>query len=431
MKANVLLLSSSVLLFVSASAAQAQYTTDNPGIRSIGGPAPDSPARDSAFPMLQELFGNDPSNESGINVWARAEFLSWWFKGSSSPPLVTTGPSDTLPTLGKSTTQVLFGDHIPGDNHLGGRFTLGLGLPGCDPCQAGPADGIELSYFFVDPRGPNYVAGSPGTPIISRPFYDISSGTPISSVEGVANPAGLGLAPVSGTVSISDPTRIYGFELNGLHNLCCDPCRGVRVDLIYGFRELSFDEDLRITENLALTDGSGEKIIVHDNFSTRNQFFGGQVGIRGEKTWGYFFINGTAKVALGEMHSEAMISGTTTDSLPGFPTITAPGGLLAQASNSGYHARYSFCVLPESQINLGANLTQWLRLYAGYDFLYISQVARPGNQIDLTVNSNQVPSFAGGTLLPTTPGGPARPAFHMNRTDFWAQGITAGIEVIW
>jgi hypothetical protein len=250
-------------------------------------------------------------------------------------------------------------------------------------------------------------------------------------VEGVANPAGLGIAPVSGTVSISDPTRIYGFELNGLCNLLCDPCRGLRLDLIYGFRQLSFDEDLDITENLALQDGSGERIIVRDNFGTRNQFYGGQLGIRGEKSWGCFFINGSAKVALGDMHSEAMISGSTTDSLPGFPTITAPGGLLAQASNSGYHAANSFCVIPEAQVNVGLNVTRWLRTYVGYDYLYISQVARPGNLIDLSVNANQIPTFAGGTLLPPTPGGLARPAFQMNRTDFWAQGITFGVELNW
>jgi hypothetical protein len=103
--------------------------------------------------------------------------------------------------------------------------------------------------------------------------------------------------------------------------------------------------------------------------------------------------------------------------------------LLAQSTNSGVHAGNSFCVVPEAQVNIGCNITRWLRAYVGYDYLYISQVARASSQIDLSVNSNLVPAFAGGTVLPPTAGGPARPAFTMNRTDFWAQGITVGMEL--
>ena len=66
-----------------------------------------------------------------------------------------------------------------------------------------------------------------------------------------------------------------------------------------------------------------------------------------------------------------------------------------------------------------------------YDVLYIGQVVRPGNQIDPYVNTNLVPSFAGGVLQPAGAATPARPASPMNRTDFWAQGINAGVELHW
>ena len=131
------------------------------------------------------------------------------------------------------------------------------------------------------------------------------------------------------------------------------------------------------------------------------------------------------------MIQQVSINGSTTDSLPGFPTVAAPGGLLARSTNSGRHYGNSFCVIPELQVNVGWNVTSWLRAYVGYDFLFISNVVRPGNQIDPYVNTNLLPGFSGGKVLPPTPGGPYRPAFQMNRTDFWAQGVTAGVQVRW
>ncbi len=58
----------------------------------------------------------------------------------------------------------------------------------------------------------------------------------------------------------------------------------------------------------------------------------------------------------------------------------------------------------------------------GYDFLYWSSVARPGDQIDRTVNSTQIAPRTG----PFT--GPARPAFEFKNTDYWAHGVNFGVE---
>jgi hypothetical protein len=61
----------------------------------------------------------------------------------------------------------------------------------------------------------------------------------------------------------------------------------------------------------------------------------------------------------------------------------------------------------------------------GYTFLYWSQVVRPGNQIDTTVNTTQVPTHP--EFGPLT--GPAQPMVPFRTTDFWAQGISLGVEV--
>ena len=82
--------------------------------------------------------------------------------------------------------------------------------------------------------------------------------------------------------------------------------------------------------------------------------------------------------------------------------------------------------MPELGLKLGYDLTPNLRLYAGYDFLFISSVVRPGNQIDLNVNRTQVPNVFGPQALI----GPALPAPQFNPTTFWVQGFNVGLQVI-
>jgi len=363
-------------------------------------------------------------------VWFRSEFLSWWLKGSSAPPLVTTGPSNVLPTLDRSSTVVLFGDRLPALEHSGGRFTAGFALPSQDLDERGSSWGMEGSYFFLAQGGNSFVAASPGIPVLARPFYDISTGVPLPVVEGVANPT-LAIPALSGSIAISNPTRLYGFEANVVHNWRADPERRNFVDFLCGFRYVALDEDLDILENLLAQDGTGERNIVHDGFSTRNHFYGGQVGVRGQTSFGNFFLRASGKVALGAVDQEVNITGSTVNTVPPNPPVSAVGGLLAQTTNIGRHEGTSFCVVPEVEVDAGWRFTSWLRGFVGFNFLYLSSIARPANQIDLLVNTNLVPAFAAGAPLPPLPGGPARPAFLLNRTDFWAQGINVGFEVTW
>ena len=51
-------------------------------------------------------------------------------------------------------------------------------------------------------------------------------------------------------------------------------------------------------------------------------------------------------------------------------------------------------------------------------------MVRPGEQIDVAVNSTQVPTSV--LFGPLT--GPARPAFNFRQSDFWAQGLNLGLE---
>ncbi|MGG7379585.1 BBP7 family outer membrane beta-barrel protein, partial [Escherichia coli] len=67
---------------------------------------------------------------------------------------------------------------------------------------------------------------------------------------------------------------------------------------------------------------------------------------------------------------------------PGGQTSAVVGGLLALPSNIGNFQRNRFGVVPQVGLKVGYNLTDNLRVYVGYDFLWWCNVVRPGDQID-------------------------------------------------
>jgi hypothetical protein len=130
-------------------------------------------------------------------------------------------------------------------------------------------------------------------------------------------------------------------------------------------------------------------------------------------------------VALGGVHQTANINGSTLFAVPGMPVSFQNGGLLALPTNSGRFSRDRFAVVPEVGVKVGYQLTAHVRCFVGYSFLYISDVARPGHQVDPVVNVAQLPSqFGPGALV-----GAPRPGFSFKGSDFWAQGVSFGLEI--
>ena len=116
------------------------------------------------------------------------------------------------------------------------------------------------------------------------------------------------------------------------------------------------------------------------------------------------------------MHQIVLIDGVTSSTASG----TQRGGLLALPTNIGRYSRDSFAIVPELGLKVGYNFTDRLRGFVGYDVLYASNVVRPGDQVDTFVNSS---------FLPPGPGvGAPLPRFQFRQTDFWAQGVSFGLE---
>ena len=136
------------------------------------------------------------------------------------------------------------------------------------------------------------------------------------------------------------------------------------------------------------------------------------------------------KVALGTTHQVLDVTGSTTLSgtgvapVLGVPAGVYPGAIFAQSSNLGQRVDDKFTIAPEIRVKLGCDITRHLRGTVGYDFLYWNNAVRPADQIDRNVNSAQTP------LSPNfgNPINPVAPAALFNRTEFWAQGFTFGLE---
>jgi hypothetical protein len=349
-------------------------------------------------------------------IWVSAEYLLWWIKDDHVPPLVTAGPPGSSGILGTPGTTVVFGGDVDHEEFSGGRFTVGFWL---DECQT---HGLETEVFFLGSRSSNFVAGGPGTatgPTVARPVINAITGAETAELVSAAG-------VVSGTIQVTEHSRLWGIEENFLCNLCCSCCS--RVDFLAGFRYLQLDEGLAIREDLLVNPSvpgiGGSTIGVVDQFDTHNRFYGGQIGARAQYWRGNTCFNVTGKVALGETHEVIGINGTTVFTLPGAAPVAVPGGVLALPSNSGHFSRDEFAVVPEVGFNVGYMVTPRVCVYLGYTFLYWSDVVRPGDQIDRVVNLTQLPTNLGpGTLV-----GPARPAVLFKETDFWAQGINLGVE---
>jgi hypothetical protein len=395
----------------------------------------------------------EPAGGSPSSFWVRGEYLLWWSRDGQFPALVTTGVPGTtaLPgVLGQPGTTVLFGgSDVDNQVRSGGRVTGGLWLNNSQTI------GLEGNYFFLGSRSVHFDAassGAPGSEMIARPFFDVMSG--IQNAQLVAFP---GIA--SGEIHLSSSSRLQGAELNMLCNPCCTPGCGVcadrvcrsgdtamdnthcitcccgcnyQVNLLGGFRYLQLGEGLGITEssqvNPALPAGGplfgGSTIAIADQFDTHNYFYGGQIGAHAEICWGCLFVDVLGKVALGATHEVVDIHGATVITSPGGTRAVTPAGFLASESNSGHFTRDVFAVVPELGVNVGCQITTYLRASVGYTFLYWSSVLRPGDQVDVGLSGTRIP-----TDTRFNPGaGPPRPAVLLRGTDFWAQGINFGLE---
>ena len=384
------------------------------------------------YPPLRELIGHGNGNGWGRGAGGgepgspaldrlsfRAEYLLWWVNPQRIPALATTSTNGGFGFLGDPGTRGLLGPGTFGDSPRSGlRVRGGYWFDDAGTC------GVDGSFFFLGRQSNTASFDSATVPTITRPFFSPNSQSEFGEIVALPNFA-------SGTLQVEAYSSLRGFDVNLRHALCktCD----FRSEVFAGYRTLTLNEGLRATEFITSLAGNpndpvGTRIVVRDKFETRNRFDGGQVGYAAERAWGRVSIDGRASVGVGNTHQTLDITGSQVRLRPGMTTPdTFAGGLLATGPNLGRFTRDRFSVVPEVALNLGYRVTPTVRAYVGYDFLYWSNVIRPGDQIDRVVDVALVPNPPPGV----GPSGANRPQPTFRQSDLVVNGVQFGIEWRW
>ncbi|MBI3824301.1 MAG: BBP7 family outer membrane beta-barrel protein [Planctomycetes bacterium] len=398
----------------------------------IGAPKQPAPATDESIIILgdgtrfgRSLFGFDGSGDR--RFYARGEFLFWNARGFHVPILATTASAtdnpDTRAALGFQSTRALFGDsNLVTGARTGARVTLGYDFDPTGMCT------IEASFFFLGTKAENIVISSQNFPVIGRPFFNINDG--VQARELTTTPEF-----VTGNLQVHASTSLWGAEINRrvlLWNGC-----DFEVNGLIGIRYLDLTDRLSIEENSTFINAvpaapgnppifaKGDRTFLFDRFDTFNRFYGGQVGINSEFRRGPWTLDVAAKVGLGVTRQTVVIDGAQRFDRANGTVQNFRGGLYALSSNIGHHSQSRFGVVPEIGLKLGYNLTDNIRVFVGYDFLYWNSVLRAGDQIDTALDANRIPNI-GKTFTPATQ---VRPVAPFRTSSYWATGVNAGFEI--
>ncbi|VTU02701.1 Protein containing DUF1551 OS=Rhodopirellula maiorica SM1 GN=RMSM_05043 PE=4 SV=1: DUF1551 [Gemmataceae bacterium] len=410
MRSGLLALASS-LLAATQGAAQAPPAFPLPPVLPLTAAVPECPA-----PVVPACDPPPP------RVWGSVDYLLWWVKGTPLPPLVTLGDPNvgfpllnTAGALGQPGTRLIYGGTPANFGGFSGlRVTAGGWL------DSGRTVGLEGSAFLLQSRTTAFAAASDaaGNPALYLPAINALAGDERALL--ISDP----LRGFNGSVSVGSDLQLWGGEASGVFRVL--QRNRLSVLALVGFRYADLEEQLTLinTTNDLLFPST---TTLTDRFGTRNQFYGGQLGGRVSWAGDRFSVDVSAKVALGSTHQSVNVQGATTQFGPGALTPgTFPGGFFTQPTNIGRSTTDTLSVIPSVDLKVGYQITPRLRGTVGYDFLYWSNVVRPGDQIDRNINLTQSPVLApagGGTLV-----GPAVPVRQFNNSSFWAHGVSFGLD---
>jgi len=359
------------------------------------------------------FFAGDGCSRQG-GCWISAEYLLWWQKGQSMPPLVVgAAPGSTL-LLPNST--ILY-EREPNQNFSGGRFSIGRWCPHfCNNL------GFEVDYFFLGGQQSTATYDGGLGLRLGRPFVSVLNN--FSNNVEVFNDVDR-----IGSASVTTYSQLWGIEGNARYKWLC----GNRwwIDCLVGYRHLNLSEGIDIQENILFPNGTifnnqvvaeGTSFVEREYFRTRNLFHGGQIGLNGEfRLLNRWSVGWYTKLGFGNVHQSIELDANTTRTLNGVAK-TEKGALLITQTNIGRYSQDRFGVLSEVGVKIGYDITDHLRIFVGYDYLMLTNVARPGEQIDVRVNSDLRP-FTGNTTSTSA----RLPAVLLNSSTYWAQGLNFGL----
>lgn len=369
--------------------------------------------------------------------YAGSDYLLWWMKQpGQSAPLVTTGNpmADNPGAVGDPATQGLLG---PGGLHYpllsGVRGRVGAWLDGDQKTN------LEFSGFWLQQAQAHYQFSSDltGNPLLANPLTFSSPGlAPYSGTNLITYPGGY-----AGGVSVLNSTSLWGAEVDLGRTIYeyHQGCWQANIRGLVGFRYLNLQDTLSITTTSSVNADSilplfylGNAINppatlgTLDRISASNHFYGGQLGLASQGSFGHWSVGVTGKIAFGPNQELITVQGNSALYQPGMAPIPAVGGIYAQPSNIGRYRSTVFDVVPEVEAKLAYRLGNHTQLSVGYNFLYFNHIARAAEQIDVRSDTAQIPS-GNPFYVPGSVGQYPQMPFH--QTNLWAQGITFGCRL--
>ena len=345
--------------------------------------------------------------------FARIEYLMWWGKGRSTPPLVTSSfagtPVADAGVIGQPNTTILYGGNDIGTNwRSGARLSVGHVLD-----DAGEWMAVGRFYGLGGGGDTFHRESAAGDPILARPFFNALLAQNDALI--VAYPGFV----ENGVINVQSKNSMMGADALIRKMILGED--DLTVDFVGGYQFNRLDDTLDIrSRSLVVVDPNGviapgTTVSIRDTFKTRNEFHGGVLGLAGDVYRGPFKIEMLGKLGFGNQHQTVTINGNTQFTPLVGPVTNDPQGLLARATNSGVFSRDVFTIIPEANFTIGYQKNNW-NFTMGYSFMYFKDVAWAGDQIDTAVNQSN-------PLV-----GPVRPAFAFRNTDHWLQGLSFGAE---
>jgi hypothetical protein len=412
---------------ISGSAVAATYsggTASSPYEPLAVSPAAQPPYGSPAL----DMFGPDgPGNGNGqrncIRAWVDGDLLVWSVRnGPSHFPLIVTGTiaNGAVPGTPGSITD-FGGADIYFGIFAGARFSAGALFPGSDRI------GVEAEGLILPKRTVTVAAASSplGFPVIGRPFINELTGLPDAvPASSPANP---------GSASGEADTMFWSAEINLYANLY----RGnyFTLNVISGFKHTNLAE--QILARMDRTIGSagqtflgrplpqGAHVAMVDDFQTTSHFYGWNFGLDWEYRYRCWFWDVGIHNAIGVSRDTVNVGGfsSSTSNTPN----QVQGGLLAGITNLGRRVSDGFCDVPDIRTQIGYQLTSHIRFAVGYSLVYVSNVARPGDQIDPVVNPTLVPLRPEFAL----PLGTSRPMQLLAHSDYLAHGVNFSLAFVY
>jgi hypothetical protein len=339
---------------------------------------------------------------------AGADYLMWWLREGRIPATLTTSSQASGGLLGQPDTRVLYGDGRlrtrHGDQFAGVRVNFEYRF------DADRNLGIEGNAFFLERDSTYFKAVSDGSTLLARPFFNADGSSASEIVAGLA-PAG----PRNGGFVGYSRIELFGEEANLVAPLL--QADSFCLDLFCGARFLQLRDRTDLTATGRSLPDQATLFGLEDHYRIHDAYYGGQLGLRGEFTWGPLSINLRGTIGLGANDEQVRTFGQRIFQTPAVRIVT-PAGLTVQASNTGTFDRTALNMVTGAGLNIAYRVTPHIALAGGYTFLLWDSPLRSGDQIDTVVNIHP------GTA-------PGRPTVPFKENLFWAQGLNVGLELSW